>query len=94
MTKGIKGSKSVLSGLESLDLMDYKVRVLENNKGSGARVRVWMKFQDEINGKEERWGTIGVSTNIIEASWLAFVDGINYRLQSLGETKKKASKKL
>ncbi len=66
--------------LQSLALTDYKVRVLDNNKGTGAKVRVWIRFHDVNKVDDEGWGTIGVSTNIVEASWLALMDGINYKL--------------
>jgi 2-isopropylmalate synthase len=54
--------------------------VLDNNKGTGAKVRVWIRFHDRSKPEMEPWGTLGVSTNIIEASWLALMDGINYKL--------------
>jgi 2-isopropylmalate synthase len=66
--------------LQDIELIDYKVRVLDNNKGTGAKVRVWMRFHDHGRPEAEPWGTLGVSTNIIEASWLALMDGINYKL--------------
>ncbi len=70
--------------LQSVELVDYKVRVLDNNKGTGAKVRVWMSFHNVSHPEAEPWGTIGVSANIIEASWLALMDGINYRLLQAG----------
>jgi len=60
--------------ISSVKLDDYKVRVLGSKVGTDASVRVWITFGD---GKEN-WHTAGVSTNIIEASWLALLDGINY----------------
>ncbi|MDB5106075.1 MAG: 2-isopropylmalate synthase/homocitrate synthase family protein [Fibrobacteres bacterium] len=66
--------------LANIEVIDYKVRVLDNNKGTGAKVRVWISFHDKTRPEEEAWGTLGVSTNIIEASWLALLDGINYKL--------------
>jgi 2-isopropylmalate synthase len=62
--------------IESVKLDDYKVRVLGSKVGTDASVRVWITFGD---GKEN-WHTAGVSTNIIEASWLALLDGIHYRI--------------
>ena len=62
--------------LEGLSLVDYKVRVLDTEKGTGAITRVLI---DSTNG-EEIWTTIGVSENIIEASWQALVDAIVYGL--------------
>ncbi len=62
--------------LEELELVDYKVRVLSGQQGTGAKVRVLIESKD----KNEQWGTVGVSLNIIEASWQALVDSINYKL--------------
>lgn len=58
-------------------LTDYKVRVLTAEKATAAKVRVLM---ESTNG-EEVWTTVGVSTDIIEASWLALVDSIEYILK-------------
>jgi 2-isopropylmalate synthase len=66
--------------LKSIELVDFKVRVLDNYKGTGAKVRVWIRFLDHSRPEVEPYGTLGVSTNIIEASWLALMDGINYKL--------------
>ena len=62
--------------LEQISLVDYKVRVLDTEKGTGAVTRVLL---DSSNG-EETCTTIGVSENIIEASWQALVDSIVYGL--------------
>jgi 2-isopropylmalate synthase len=62
--------------LEEMELVDYKVRVLSGEHGTGAKVRVLIESRD--NG--DTWGTVGVSLNIIEASWQALVDSINYKL--------------
>jgi len=62
--------------LEEMRLVDYKVRVVNARAGTAARVRVVMEFRD----KTDVWGTVGVSENIIEASWLAMVDGFEYKL--------------
>jgi 2-isopropylmalate synthase len=62
--------------IASVHLLDYKVRVLPGTAGTAARVRVLIESGDE-NG---RWGTVGVSHNVIEASWQALVDSIDYRL--------------
>ncbi|MDD2708838.1 MAG: citramalate synthase [Verrucomicrobiae bacterium] len=58
-------------------LTDFKVRILDSKDGTAARTRVLIESSD---GKRE-WGTVGVSDNIIEASWLALVDSIEYYLQ-------------
>ncbi len=62
--------------LKKVSLHDYKVRVLTAGKGTSARVRVLIESGDE----EKRWGTVGVSENIIEASYQALVDSIEYKL--------------
>ena len=61
--------------LHEVELLDYKVRVLSGG-GTGASVRVLIESGD---GKD-RWGTVGVSHNVIEASWQAVVDSIDYKL--------------
>ncbi len=62
--------------LKDIKLVDYKVRVLDSREGTEAKVRVSIESDD---GKV-KWGTVGVSENIIEASWQALVDRINYKL--------------
>jgi 2-isopropylmalate synthase len=62
--------------LKQVELLDYKVRVLSSGEGTGAMVRVLIESGD---GKD-RWGTVGVSHNVIEASWQALVDSIDYKL--------------
>jgi 2-isopropylmalate synthase len=57
-------------------LHDYKVRVLGGAEGTAAVVRVLIESGDE----HERWGTVGVSHNVIEASWQALVDSMDYKL--------------
>lgn len=62
--------------LEDMELTDYKVRVLTGEHGTGAKVRVLVESKD----LEDSWGTVGVSVNIIEASWQALVDSIHFKL--------------
>jgi 2-isopropylmalate synthase len=62
--------------LKSVKLHDYKVRVLTAGKGTAAKVRVLIESGDD----KHKWGTVGVSENIIEASWQALVDSIEYKL--------------
>ncbi len=62
--------------IKKMKLIDYKVRVMDGKDGTAARVRVLITSQ---NGKK-KWGTVGVSENIIEASWIALVDSIEYGL--------------
>lgn len=62
--------------LEEMELSDYKVRVLSGEHGTEAKVRVLVESRD----RHCSWSTVGVSVNIIEASWQALVDAINYKL--------------
>lgn len=62
--------------LKNNRLTDYKVRVLDTNAATGAKVRVHIESTDG----ENVWGTVGVSTDIIEASFEALVDSIEYFL--------------
>ena len=63
--------------LVEMRLEDYKVRGLPGTTGStAAKVRVLIESRDA----HDRWGTVGVSHDIIDASWQALVDGINYKL--------------
>lgn len=69
-------------GLTVVELVDYKVRILEENAGTASHVRVLIESSD---GKEH-WRTVGSSNNIIEASWLALADSIEYWLINNLET--------
>jgi len=60
--------------LRDIDLVNFKVRILDETKGTGAVTRVLLDASDG----EEVWGSIGVSENIIEASWEALVDSLEY----------------
>jgi len=62
--------------IKEMRLTDYKVRVLEQNNTTAARVRVLIETTDEMT----TWTTIGVSNDIIEASLIALVDSIEYKL--------------
>jgi 2-isopropylmalate synthase len=62
--------------LRSVRLIDYKVRVLEAGKGTAAKVRVLVQQTDG----DESWTTVGVSENILEASYAALADGVRYKL--------------
>ncbi|TLY37403.1 MAG: citramalate synthase [Nitrospirae bacterium] len=64
--------------LREIKLLDYKVRVLAANKGTASRVRVLIESGDH----KEKWGTVGVSANIMEASWQALADSIEYKMLS------------
>jgi 2-isopropylmalate synthase len=62
--------------LKEMSLTDFKVRVINAEVGTAAKVRVLIESRD----KKDEWGTVGVSENIIEASWQALVDSIEYKL--------------
>jgi 2-isopropylmalate synthase len=67
--------------LAAIELVNYKVRILDETKGTGAVTRVLLDASDG----EESWGSIGVSENIIEASWEALVDSIEFGMLRGGE---------
>ncbi|MGB9886128.1 MAG: citramalate synthase [Moorellales bacterium] len=71
-----KALESFYPVLREMRLTDYKVRVLDEKSGTGAKVRVLIESQDG----EGSWSTVGVSENIIEASWQALVDSMDYAL--------------
>jgi len=62
--------------LKQVHLIDYKVRVLTGGEGTASKVRVLIETGD----RRDSWGTVGVSENIIEASWQALTDSITYKL--------------
>jgi 2-isopropylmalate synthase len=62
--------------LKQVKLVDYKVRILEESTGTESQVRVLIESSDGVN----EWHTVGGSTNIIEASWLALADGLEWWL--------------
>jgi 2-isopropylmalate synthase len=62
--------------LARFDLADYKVHILDGDEGTAATTRVLIDMQNETH----RWSTVGASTNIIEASWMALQDAVEYGL--------------
>jgi 2-isopropylmalate synthase len=72
--------------LREIELVNYKVRIIDEHKGTGAVTRVLIDASDG----DETWGTIGVSENIIEASWEALVDSLEYALQGRGRASEPA----
>ena len=62
--------------LNKMHLVDYKVRVINSEAATAAGVRVIIESQDE----NELWGTVGVSENVIQASWIALTDSFEYKL--------------
>jgi 2-isopropylmalate synthase len=73
--------------LKEVKLLDFKVRVLEGLQGTSAKVRVLVESGDST----DKWGTVGVSDNVIEASWQALVDSLEYKL--FKDKKKKKGKR-
>ena len=71
-----KALKKFYPTLAGMHLTDFKVRVLDEKAGTAAKVRVLIESQDA----HDSWGTIGVSENIIQASWQALVDSVEYKL--------------
>ncbi len=72
-----KALESFYPVLKEVKLTDFKVRVLEETSGTSAKVRVLIESTDG----ESTWWTVGFSENIIQASWNALVDSIDYKLQ-------------
>jgi 2-isopropylmalate synthase len=71
-----KALNKTYPSLAEMRLVDYKVRVVNEEAGTAARTRVTIESADH----RDVWGTVGVSENIIEASWIALVDAIEYKL--------------
>ena len=63
-------------GINTMRLVDFKVRVIDGREGTAAKVRVFIESRDQ----DEIWSTIGVSEDIIEASWQALTDSFHYKL--------------
>src|SRR5271165_4984074 len=72
---------SVYPGIAQVRLTDYKVRVLDSKKGTAAKVRVLVEWSDH----RRSWTTVGVSDDVIEASWRALVDAIRLELMRMTE---------
>jgi 2-isopropylmalate synthase len=73
-----KALEEFYPNLKEMRLLDYKVRILDESKGTAAKTRVLITSGDA----RETWGTVGVADNIIEASWLALVDSVEYKLRA------------
>jgi 2-isopropylmalate synthase len=67
-------------------LTDYKVRVLETDAGTAAAVRVWIQ---STGPDGETWMTVGSSTNVIQASWFALADSLEYALVTSGTNRER-----
>jgi 2-isopropylmalate synthase len=68
--------------LDVMRLVDFKVRVIDGREGTAAKVRVLIESRDH----DDIWSTIGVSEDIIEASWQALADSFQYKLAKADET--------
>src|SRR5690606_21573203 len=82
-----KALEPVYPSLSEMRLVDYKVRVVDSGAGTAASIRVNIESTDGV----ETWGTIGVSENLIEASWQALVDAVEYKLHQDEAKKPKES---
>lgn len=71
-----KALKADFAQISTMHLADYKVRILDTGAGTGATTRVLIESADVAS----RWGTVGVSSNIIEASFIALIDAFEYKL--------------
>lgn len=71
--------------MEDVSLFDYKVRILDEKKGTKAKTRVLIESGDN----DSKWGTVGVSENIIEASWQALLDSVEYKLNAFSKSSQK-----
>lgn len=71
-----KALRPFYPAIDEIALQDYKVRIIDSHQATAARTRVLIVSSD---GKSN-WSTVGVSGNIIEASWLALIDGLEYKL--------------
>jgi 2-isopropylmalate synthase len=71
-----KALQKFYPSIQEVELLDYKVRVISSRSGTESVVRVLIESGD----KKDRWNTVGVSTNILEASWMALVDSMDYKL--------------
>jgi 2-isopropylmalate synthase len=84
-----KAIRSHYAAIEDLHLIDYKVRVVNTEGESAAAVRVVIEWRRRGEGEQaessEIFGTIGVSSNIIDATWQALVDGYEYHLLHVEE---------
>ncbi len=72
-----KALEEFYPSLREMSLLDYKVRILDESKGTAAKTRVLITSGDG----DDTWGTVGVAHNIIDASWQALVDSIEYKLR-------------
>ena len=75
--------------LDTMKLVDFKVRVVDGRDGTEAKVRVFIESRDH----DQIWSTIGVSEDIIEASWQALADSFQFKLAKEAAQQRKAIEK-
>jgi 2-isopropylmalate synthase len=71
-----KALQRAYPSITQVQLVDYKVRIIDAKSGTAAKTRVIIESTDGV----DTWGTVGVHDNIIEASWEALVDSVEYKL--------------
>jgi 2-isopropylmalate synthase len=69
--------------LDAIELVNFKVRILDEAKGTSAVTRVLIDSADH----DDTWGTIGVSENMIEASWQALVDSLEHGVRRAAQAR-------
>ncbi len=84
-----KSLENFYPSIKDMHLIDYKVRVVNAKAGTAAKVRVIIESRDQ----DSMWGTVGASENVIEASWKALVDSVEYKILKDLDGKKAAGKK-
>ena len=84
-----KALEKFYPALKEVQLLDYRVRVVSTIQGTGSAVRVLIDSSDG----QMNWSTVGVSENIVEASWKALVDSIEYKLMKDDERRAKSVRK-
>jgi 2-isopropylmalate synthase len=67
--------------IKEVRLIDYKVRLLDGRKGSASKVRVLIEWSDHL----QKWSTVGVSDNVVEASWMALLDALRLELMRVSQ---------
>ena len=82
-----KSLQSYYPSLKDIQLVDYRVRVIDSRSATAARVRVVIESRDQ----DDTWGTVGVSKSIVEASWQALVDSFEYKLYKDGSANQAVS---
>ena len=82
-----KALQPIYPELGEMKLVDYKVRVLNSDAATAATTRVVIESKDG----DERWGTVGVSENVVEASWIALCDSIEYKLSKSLRNRKRGA---